>query len=41
MFIDELKQENGKISVYWVYQFKSEIHISKVKGDFKYFSIKG
>lgn len=40
MFTGDLKKENGKTSVFCLYQFKSESHISKVKADFKYFTIK-
>lgn len=40
MCTGELKKENGKTSVFCLYQFKSESHSSKVKSDFKYFPIK-
>lgn len=39
MVIGKLKKENGKVFVLWLYQFKSENHISKVENDFKYSTI--
>lgn len=31
MVIGKLKKETGKVSVLWLYQFKSENHISEVR----------